>query len=270
MTAELPPGRYSLGYGHGAPTVRQLEGCQPKIATVTGGRTTDYTLRLGCWSRTPKGVLASIVAAALAQKSVRLTVTHGEDLRGTTTQTIDLNGDSASERETLFGTQAKLQTRLANDTVYARGNVEALEFLLDLTPTQVGRYAGQWISITPKDGPMYDELAYGLTPASFLPSASREGEGIMADPRVFVSVGSQLKLSRRTSHGTRLLDLRSAGPYDLSAWNITARSSGEPLPVTFDYGCGQVCYYHGTFSNWNEPVIVHAPASSTPIATVRG
>lgn len=270
-TVELPPGRYRLGYGHGRPTVKQLEGCKPKTATVTAGRTTNYTLRLGCWPSTPRGVLASVVAAARAQKSVRLTVTHGEDLMGTTTQTIDSDGNSAEARETLFGTGAKLESRLVNGTVYVRGNENALLFLVSLASTQASRYAGQWISITPKDKLMYDRLAYGLTPASYLPSGSREEGAIAVDPRVaFVLAGSPLTLSRRTSHGRRLLDLETTGPYGVSDWDLTAHASGDPLPVTFDYGCGQVCDYHGTFSNWNKPVHVEAPASPTPIATVRG
>ena len=92
----------------------------------------------------------------------------------------------------------------------------------------------------------------------------------MADPRVaFAFARSPLKLSRRTSHGTRLLDLRTAGPYDFSPWDMTARASGEPLPIKFYYGCGQVCDYHGRFSNWNEPVHVQAPKHAVAIAIVR-
>ena len=44
----LPPGRYSVGYGHGHPTARRLGGCPPKIATVRVGRVTQYRLVLGC------------------------------------------------------------------------------------------------------------------------------------------------------------------------------------------------------------------------------
>src|SRR5207244_329377 len=46
----------------------------------------------------PKGVLASIVAAALAQKSVHMTATVFGGLIGTVRYTVDVSRDSASER----------------------------------------------------------------------------------------------------------------------------------------------------------------------------
>lgn len=49
-----------------------------------------------------------------------------------------------------------------------------------------------------------------------------------------------------------------------------ARRIGERLPVGFDKNPSPVAEISGTFSQWNEPVHVHAPANSTPIATVRG
>lgn len=47
---ELPPGHYSVGLGHGRPTVDQLQGCLPEIADVIAGATTPYTLYQGCWA----------------------------------------------------------------------------------------------------------------------------------------------------------------------------------------------------------------------------
>lgn len=47
-TAKLPPGDYSVGYGRGHPTARQLGGCPPQIASVSANNTTHYTLVLGC------------------------------------------------------------------------------------------------------------------------------------------------------------------------------------------------------------------------------
>jgi hypothetical protein len=198
-----------------------------------------------------------------------LTVTHGEDLIGTTTQTVDSNGDSARARETLYGTGARLEKRLVDGTLYVRANVPGLEFLLYLYTKHARRYAGKWIAITPKDKEVYTAMLAAMTPGSFLPSASSDGAGIESDPRVYVDAGSQLKLSRRTSHGMPVLDLKARGPSGFSDWEFTARASGEPLPVSFYFGCGMVCEYRGVFSKWNEPVHVEAPAHAVPFETVR-
>ncbi|MDX6454761.1 MAG: hypothetical protein QOD48_868, partial [Gaiellaceae bacterium] len=50
----------------------------------------------------------------------------------------------------------------------------------------------------------------------------------------------------------------------------SAHASGKPLPVAFTEDLGPGTWAIGSFSKWNEPVSVQAPASSTPIATVRG
>ena len=47
-----------------------------------------------------------------------------------------------------------------------------------------------------------------------------------------------------------------------------AQITGNPLPVAWRTGAGSE-FESGSFSKWNEPVNVHAPASSTPIETVR-
>jgi hypothetical protein len=50
---------------------------------------------------------------------------------------------------------------------------------------------------------------------------------------------------------------------------LTARAHGKPLPVKFAYE-DLDDGVRARFSKWNETVRVEAPASSTPIATVRG
>ncbi len=58
--------------------------------------------------------------------------------------------------------------------------------------------------------------------------------------------------------------------YASAVRRTSAHATGEPLPIRFDKEPSQVESITGSFSKWNEPVHVHAPASSTPIATVRG
>lgn len=57
--------------------------------------------------------------------------------------------------------------------------------------------------------------------------------------------------------------------YASAVRRTTARATGEPLPIRFDREPSRVESITGSFSKWNEPLNVHAPASSTPIAVVR-
>jgi hypothetical protein len=252
--------------------VKRLDGCQPKNATVTGSHTTDYTLRLGCWPSTPKGVLASIVAAALAQQSVRLTESFGADLYGTDHRTLDVGADSGTELFNYYGN--KMRLRLVDHTVYVRANAWLLSGTyyspaLDLPDAQAKRYAGKWISI-PESDKDYAGLAESLT----LPSTVQDATVSRFYSLVTPSSGEELRMLRRTSLGRPRIVLRLVeGPRGYPSYppmQLTAHGTGAPLPITFFASCGMVCGTNGTFSRWNEPVHVVAPASSTPIATVRG
>ena len=266
-TAELPPGHYSLGFGHGRPTVTQFEGCKPKTVTVTSSHATDYTLWLGCWLSTPRGVLASIDAAALAQKSVHVTESFAADLYGTDHRTYDVSANSGTELFNYYGN--KMRVLLVDHTVYVRADAWLLYGTaysgLGLTEAQAKRYAGTWISI-PKGDKLYARLAAGLT----LPSAVGAGAPTYAGLKAYYPEG-RLKLSRQRSHGRGLLVLRwTAGAQPPPLDVLKARATGTPLPVSYSDYAAMMVFYNGTYSRWNEPVHVHAPASSTPIATVRG
>jgi len=265
-TAQLPSGRYRLA-------VKQHGGCKPSTATVSGNRTTRYTLRLGCWPSTPKGVLASIEAAALAQKSVHVSESFAADLYGTDHRTFDVSRDSGSELLDYYG--AKMRVLRVHHTVYVRADAWLLGGTmytggLDLTPKQVKRYAGKWISI-PAGDKDYASLAAGLTLASVVGS----GDPTDSFPYGHLSPDNpagQLRLLRRQSHGVRRLVLRwTSGfqpppPLD----ELRARATGTPLPVSFSDYTAMMVFYNGTYSRWNEPVHVRAPAHAIPISTIRG
>jgi hypothetical protein len=204
-------------------------------------------------SQSPKAVRASIVHAALAQKSVHWhQVVDGVE---NSTTAADVNADSGTERytfHTLGQPGGSAWIRLVGDTVYFQGDANGLEAMLQISQAQATNYVGQWISI-PKGDELYAGLADGLTLASVVHDhAPRWG---------------MLQVSRRTSHGKRLLVVRGKSPGRV--WSLAAHANGTPLPVKFTYedldqGVS------ARFSKWNEPVHVHAPASSTPIASVRG
>jgi hypothetical protein len=191
-----------------------------------------------------------IVGAALAQKSVHYTRTVDEDMGGAFTSVADVNADSGTALKTFVVGAVKI--RLVNDTVYVHGDVQGLVTALGLTLPQAERYAGQWISI-PKDDRFYAQTADGLTLASIVHDfAPRAGQ----------------KLVNQKSRGTRLVAFRGVTP-DGGSEHLSARASGKPLPAYFTQSSGPASWTSGHFSKWNEPVTVTAPASSTPIASVR-
>jgi hypothetical protein len=174
---------------------------------------------------TPKDVRASIVAAALAQKSVHYEKNIEVDMEGTTTITADVTADSGIALEDSYD-YGLVEIRLVNDTVYVKGDAAALRFYVaDLPHAVANGYSGKWISI-PKGDPLYAYVSDGLTLAS-----------IVHDVRSDLPVTHVNKLP--------------------------ARFAGEVDPS------GEYTATSGTFSKWNEPVHVQAPANSTPIATLR-
>jgi len=197
---------------------------------------------------------ASIIAAALAQNSV-----HWTEFQNLchVRWTADVTADSGAQRVTIgfCGAKGNVEMRLVDDVVYVRGNPTGLESesTIYLTEAQARRYAGRWIAI-PKGSQLYGVAADGLTLASIVHDV---------DARDY-----NLKIVR-TPHATRVLGFDDGNPPGPSV-TLSAQASGDPLPVAMTgTGCVE-CVYTGGFSKWNEPVHVHAPARSTPIATVCG
>jgi hypothetical protein len=218
----------------------------------------------GSSARLPQTLRGRIVAAALAQKSVHWTLAARDGV----IFRADVNADSGRERATVPGYADAVEIRLVNDTIYIRGGYEGGIFV-GLSRAQAARYAGLWIAV-PRGHRPYRALASTLMFGSIVRHA--------------VPRGPLEKSFTRKPHGTRLLVLSPpAGeevPHDPPfAYRLTARASGEPLPVASYAGA---CRFGGAgsrgscwssrrrFSRWNAPVHVHAPASSTPIATIRG
>lgn len=115
----------------------------------------------------PKDVRASMVAAALAQKSVHYVENIEVDMDGTTTITADVTADSGIAQET-SPDYGSAELRLANDTVYVKGDATALEYYVpDLPHAEAEGYWGKWISI-PKGGALYAAASDGLTLASIV------------------------------------------------------------------------------------------------------
>ena len=190
------------------------------------------------------------------RRSVHWTEAIGLDLVGGVVSTADVNADSGTEQvsiNTLPWTGGKVRILLVNDVAYVKGNPWGLRYRLNLTKAQAKRYAGQWISL-PRGDRLSAGVADGLTLASIIHYVTPQGH---------------LKLLRAKSHGRRLLvvqALRSGGSFTSS---LSSYAKGNRLPLGWTFFNGYGNSDEGSFSKWNESMNVQAPASSTPIATVR-
>jgi len=229
------------------------------LALVTAAAATTVTVLL---TASPANARDRVVAAALAQHSVRWTAINVVAMISDYETTTDVTADSGVQtiayldnRTNKFDTLVHL--RLVNHTVYIRGDADGLLQTLNdqqdgpvnLTDAQARRYAGQWISI-PQGDKLYAQTAEGLTLASIVHSVA---------PMV--------------AHRSWKLRKRRTGPSILvgpTGMRVAVHARGEPLPVAFEQAWGIGVEDSVRFSKWNEPVHVQAPSSSTPIATVRG
>jgi hypothetical protein len=210
--------------------------------------------------RSPKAVSALIVAAALAEKSVHWEELSRQDMEWPVKLISDVSADSGMQRLIFApGTRSvgKAEERLVDNVAYVRGDAVGLEDALYLSPARAKNYAGRWISIQRGDA-LYPPTADGLTLSSIVDDVTPSG--------------TPLKLVRRKAHGTPLIVVQ-ADAHSLKfrglPGSLSATADGEPLPVAAWQG-GVGSEASTSFSKWNEPLSVRAPASSTPIAIVRG
>ena len=207
-------------------------------------------------AQSPRTVRASILNAANAQQSVHYVTTQaiGNAL-------ITLKGDVEAadgiQHITLkVGKRTGHLTILALDqTAYMQGDALGLE-AQGLTKAQATKYSGQWISV-PKGDKLYGPTVDDVTLGSAIKNITPRGK---------------LTAATRKVHGTRIVAVRGiSGTGKKKVIRVlAAKAKGKRLPLEEDeINLGQQYLSHTLLSKWNESVTVQAPASSTPIATVR-
>ncbi len=176
----------------------------------------------------PKASRASLVAAALAQKSVHYKEDDEFYADGSQSVTADVTADSGTARlqASYTGFYGTIDMRLVDSTVYVRGDAPAVEDTLDLTSALPAGYAWRWISVPRADNRFSRGALSFLTLASIVKNVPRDVK--------LVTVADKLP----------------------TAFEQTTGSQGDS--TTTD----------AAFSRWNEPVHVRAPANSIPLSTV--
>lgn len=209
-------------------------------------------------AQSPKALLASIRAAALAQQSVHY-VNRNLVGNASFTFTGDVAADRGIQHITIkVGKKSGRETIVvAGGTSYVRGDAFALYGLERLKPSQTSKYAGQWISI-PSTDKLYESVAADVTLGSFIHN--------------HLTAHGTLKALAATIKGTKVIGVRmvwGTGKKRTAAI-IDARATGKPLPLEQDLiAPGQQALARVALSRWNESVSVQAPASAVPVATVR-
>lgn len=209
-------------------------------------------------AESPSALRARIIAAAKAQSSV-----HWEQKgifgRSLVSYVTDSGTTEGIQQATfkIGKATAHLTIEVIDKADYAKGNAAGLELVVGLTKAQATKYAGQWISIT-SDDKAYAPTSQAVTLPSLVPTLSPRGHLAQAAAKL---------------HGQKVVAVRGTfGKGKKKTVEVlVAPATGKPLPLEFDVATpGMQSLVHTTFSKWNEAVSVTAPASSTPIATVRG
>jgi hypothetical protein len=223
------------------------------VALLVAGATAAVALA----ALSPKQLRASIVAAAKAQRSVHYV---NKQVVGNSLSTLtgDVEAaDGIQHIKIVLGKQtAHLTIIVLDQTAYLEGDAVGLQFQ-GLTKSQATAYAGKWISI-PKGDKLYAGTAEDVTLGSVIQIITPHGA---------------LAVFKAKEQGTRVIGVRGTsgtGKKKLIQ-ALATKAGGKRLPFEEDeFAPGESYISRTVLSKWNEPVQVQAPASSTPIATVRG
>ena len=224
------------------------------VLAVASGATAAVALAAAA---SPKAFRASVVRTALAQKSLRW-VEHDYAGNVAVSSSADVNAHSGTQYLTVtIGKQSgTIHIVFINGIAYVEGQALGLAVNLGLTNAQATQYAGRWISVT-KGDKAYAATADGLTLASIVHDVTPHGP---------------LELVKKEFHGKQVFALEAlGGPQQAPVFRVlVAPRKGQRLPIeASSINPSRALSTHTDFSRWNEPVNVHAPSGSIPIATVR-
>jgi hypothetical protein len=204
----------------------------------------------------PAASLASIIAAARAQRSV-----HYASASSDAGVHLGFVGDvsaSTGRQQITFdkgGRTGHVTVIVAAGSAYIRGDAFTLVNYLDFGPRQGATYANVWMRI-PQADPVYAAVAQDVTLSSVI------GELGVSGP---LSVLAPARMEGRSVFGLRNVAKSASGTTVVAVY---ARAVGPPLPVREAITHGST-RFSMTFSRWNEPITFGAPAASVPIAVVR-
>jgi hypothetical protein len=200
----------------------------------------------------PAGLLRSVISAAGAQHSMHY-VSTSVVVPIRITQVADVGVDRGIQRITYRhnGRAGRVTVIVVGGAAYVRGDSLALVSYMGFKPGAAAKFGQRWVKI-PAGDRIYGAVAADVTLASAL------GDLKLSPPLAH--------LPSTTRNGVRVITVAGKLPTSrTAAVTLYARASGAPLPVAevFKEGTSQG---EVTFSRWNVPVTVRAPAHAVPIA----
>jgi hypothetical protein len=193
-----------------------------------------------------ESLLARVSANALAEKSVRTTVTDASGRHRTVTYRDDDAVNGGIQRISSRG--GHVVARVVGPTTYFTGNRQGLTKLLGLTSAQASQVRGHWVALT-KGQRGYASVTDGITLASSLAESGLKGP--------------LHRLPVRVRHGQRVFGIRGtptgAGMPRRIRATLWIRVGAHPLPVEFDQR-GPHFSTIVRLSRWGRAVQVKAPA----------
>jgi hypothetical protein len=232
--------------------MRRILACALVLAAAAGVATVAFA------AQSPKGLRASIFAAARKQRSVHY-VENGEAQGLHQTMVGDVAGTRGSQRITFKsqGRSGSFTVLVVHRTAYLRGTSFALSGYLGFSSAQASRFHGRWISV-PASNKMYSNLAASVTLPSFLHDIY---------PR------APLKLAKATIDGHTRTGVR--GTHTEPGLKFEEEIFPQAKPPLLPVAVADIEPSRGfldsiRISRWNERVSVQAPANAVPISTVQG
>jgi hypothetical protein len=204
----------------------------------------------------PSKVLASIVAAAHAKRSVHYT-SVGNYAAAAVSFVADAGVDRGIQHITYrnSGRTGHVTVIVTANTAYIRGDAFTLANYLGFKSTPAVSYAGRWVRF-PHTDRSYAVIAAGVTLSSLVDE---------------IALGGQLSRAPVTNiGGQRVLAVRGTASSSKGTIvsTVYAAAAGPPLPVKQITTRGTLSLSM-SFSLWNERIDLAAPRASVAISVVR-
>lgn len=210
--------------------------------------------------QTAQELMTSAVRAAASETAFDTTSIAVEGTNRAEMQTDSgLTGGLQFITERFQGQTETVSVVLIGRTVYVKGNVPGLQEFMSLTPAAAHDEAGKWIRATADakaptaEMNFYRAAADALTVATAAPEIELDGLPSFGPETIVDGQPAREIRSTVTSNGQVAHEV------------LYVRAAGVPLPVQ-EAATGPEGHETEVFGHWGAPPVLHAPASSVPLA----
>lgn len=201
-------------------------------------------------------LLAAARAGILRQSSVHLRLAEStKNTAGGLTILGDLGTHTATE--SIRGSGARVRLRLTRTDAYLSGNPSGLTRLYGISPADATSVGTRWIDIR-HGSREYADLA-------------RESTLVALADGTLPAATATATITTRTVRGTLVYVLTWSAPRTTGQgtirYTLELAATGDPLPVRETSSTGGTRQVT-TFSHWNEPIRVAAPAGTIPFVAL--